>query len=145
MADLQVREAQAQSQPLRTDSEAVEQAFNLMETIPLPRTEFEVVSRLRQIKELLRGVRTSLIERRGLDRALIVYALDEPGSSPAAWALMKEIFLQMPHEKGERYNGPLRDRSGHIVERTPLLPPLTEEDFRRLDEYDAHFDTEGGN
>jgi hypothetical protein len=141
MAQLQTREPARHTADKPDIPALIEQAFAILSGTPEPHTETDVVSRLRQIKELLQGVQIPAHERDGLGGSLIVFALDEPGYSEAATELLKEIMVALAPD---RHDGPLHDAQGRIIDRFPPLPPLTEEELQYLAEYDAQFANEAG-
>ncbi len=129
MAQLQTRASDMRQADKPDTATLIEQALHLIKTIPQPRTEAEVVRRLRRIKELLAGVEIPRRERRGLDGALLVFALDEPGSSEKTWVLRSEIISEITPKHQQRK--PRRDAQGRIIQSQPLQP-LTEEEIQLL-------------
>lgn len=139
MAQLQTRDAARHIADKPNIPVLIEQAFTIINGAPEPHTEADVISRLRQIKELLQGMQIPASERDGLGSSLILFALDEPGYSEAATDLLKAIMVALAPD---RPKGPLRDAQGRIIDRFPPLPPLTEEELQYLADYDAQFANE---
>ncbi len=139
MADLQVRERIQQeagtSQPINPTDRVISQAFTVMDAVPEPRSKADIIMALSKIKKLLQGVKIERAARRGVDGAIIIFALDALSSSEEARTLLQDIMAEM--KPTHRHGGPVRDTEGKIIRRYPPLPPLTEEQLEQFVEYEV--------